>query len=194
MRDKGMQKNKLQSRQFIHTNKDALSRLTNMADSLNWIVAYRSRVNGNKEVPSDQVWFDAWQIIEQIVTLGEAGKLRDAVKQFTAQAVQHPLRMKVIIKRAASKQAMEESVPLLEFPVTPLDIALNIVWDYYFRNQGWTRLKRCPVCQTWFVDTTRNKSMLRCSRECTLRWWDYNQRKKAGHVKSNKGGSRHVKK
>ncbi|SRR5581483_5885727 len=32
------------------------------------------------------------------------------------------------------------------------------------------RLKQCPQCRRWFVDLTRNKSALRCSRACTITW------------------------
>jgi len=35
----------------------------------------------------------------------------------------------------------------------------------------WDRLKRCSVCQKWFVDAARSERTERCSRTCTDRWW-----------------------
>jgi len=32
------------------------------------------------------------------------------------------------------------------------------------------RLRQCPRCSKWFVDRTKNKSALRCSRRCTIAW------------------------
>ncbi len=43
------------------------------------------------------------------------------------------------------------------------------------------RLKRCPRCQRWFVDRTRNKSMKRCRATCTWRWWNRARRRGARH-------------
>jgi hypothetical protein len=40
----------------------------------------------------------------------------------------------------------------------------------YFSHSRRDRLKRCTTCQQWFVDLTRNKSALRCSRSCTIAW------------------------
>lgn len=40
----------------------------------------------------------------------------------------------------------------------------------YFNSPHRDRLKRCPRCRRWFVDMTRNRSSLRCSRACTIAW------------------------
>jgi hypothetical protein len=40
------------------------------------------------------------------------------------------------------------------------------------------RLRRCPICGLWFVDLTRNKSALRCSRKCTITWSHAQRRKR----------------
>lgn len=49
----------------------------------------------------------------------------------------------------------------------------------FFRNSARGRLRRCQQCGTWFIDTTRNKSALRCSRACTIAWSN-SQRSKRG--------------
>jgi hypothetical protein len=41
------------------------------------------------------------------------------------------------------------------------------------------RLRRCQQCGAWFVDLTRNKSARRCTRACTITWWN-KQRPKGG--------------
>ena len=42
-------------------------------------------------------------------------------------------------------------------------------------------LKRCPVCNKWFIDETKNKVKKRCSNHCTWLWWNRSRRKEAGH-------------
>jgi hypothetical protein len=51
--------------------------------------------------------------------------------------------------------------------------------EQYFRNPARDRLRRCQQCARWFVDETRNKSALRCSRACTIAWSN-SQRDKTG--------------
>jgi hypothetical protein len=59
--------------------------------------------------------------------------------------------------------------------------ALWLIWEIYFREIGLERLKRCPQCQHWFVDRTRNKQKERCSQRCTWQWWSWSKRKEEGH-------------
>jgi hypothetical protein len=49
-------------------------------------------------------------------------------------------------------------------------IAVRTLATGYFGNPARDRLRRCPQCQRWFVDTTRNKSARRCSPDCTIAW------------------------
>jgi len=60
-------------------------------------------------------------------------------------------------------------------------MATYYLWEYFFRNNGWERLKQCPRCGKWFVDDSRNKKKERCSLHCTNRWWSWGRRKEAGH-------------
>jgi hypothetical protein len=49
---------------------------------------------------------------------------------------------------------------------------IMVVWLVsYFMNPSRDRLRNCPQCSRWFVDFTRNKSSVRCSRACTIAWW-----------------------
>jgi len=58
---------------------------------------------------------------------------------------------------------------------------LAIYKDYFPPGDGWQRLKRCPQCNKWFYDRTRNKKRDRCSRHCTWLWWSRERRKEEGH-------------
>jgi hypothetical protein len=59
-------------------------------------------------------------------------------------------------------------------------LALWMVWRCLFVEE-WQRLRRCPTCHKWFVDTTRNKVMVRCSKSCTDKWWTLDRRRAQGH-------------
>jgi hypothetical protein len=48
------------------------------------------------------------------------------------------------------------------------------------------RLKRCPQCQRWFVDVSRNCKATRCSMACTNKWWTRERRMAAGHGKKKR--------
>ncbi|MGA2251945.1 hypothetical protein [Terracidiphilus sp.] len=73
-----------------------------------------------------------------------------------------------------------------------VDRILWVLWEVYYRAIDLTRLKRCPICHTWFVDHTKNKQKTRCSIPCTNKKWSWAERKKAGHHMS--GSDRKTKK
>ena len=51
------------------------------------------------------------------------------------------------------------------------EFGMMVAWlATYFMNPSRDRLRRCQHCGRWFVDRTRNKSSLRCSRDCTIAW------------------------
>lgn len=58
---------------------------------------------------------------------------------------------------------------------------LECLYRYYFADNGWVRLKRCPQCQRWFVDDTEPNRKERCSPKCTNSWWNEGRRREAGH-------------
>jgi hypothetical protein len=114
----------------------------------------------------------AWEIVERIVSL----PLAHAAELFNSEAKRLAVFMQVEL-------APEEPHPFLASPGSGdrLSETLRHLWWYYFRDQGWTRLKRCPVCLAWFVDTAKNKSTTRCSTACTAKWWTRSRRKQEGH-------------
>lgn len=55
------------------------------------------------------------------------------------------------------------------------------LWEVLYHGLDLARLKRCPVCNRWFVDRTKNGSKVRCTARCTSRSWSWGERKRAGH-------------
>ena len=141
---------------------------------------------------------EAWGVAEEIVSLSS---LSQASRAFTRYCKDHPVTM------FAEYPVMDiEKARFVESPLKPPNIGLtsrNEIGNalchlarYYFVDQGWVRLKRCQLCKTWFVDTTKNKSTARCSTSCTNRWWDRNRRRQEGHKQQmiKKGAKRGTKK
>lgn len=123
--------------------------------------------------PVDKETVAAWALVEAIVN---APSRASAAELFTKAASQYPVTM------------------VVEYPVHAIvssrdagGSALWHLWRFYFQDVGWLRLKRCLLCQAWFVDTSKNRSTARCSDACTWKWWSRNRRKEA---KSKKGGTR----
>lgn len=56
---------------------------------------------------------------------------------------------------------------------------VKLLWDFYFTNECWRRLKKCRKCRAWFVDHSRNHGKRFCKRECADLWWTRAQREKA---------------
>lgn len=84
---------------------------------------------------------------------------------------------------ATSDEAMEQN--------RATDRILWLLWEVFYRDIDLTRLKNCSVCQTWFVDHSKNKTKVRCSAACTSQRWSWAERKKAGHSQPDskaKGG------
>jgi hypothetical protein len=117
---------------------------------------------------------DAWRWAEHLVTQ----PLAQAVDLFNAQARQLPVLMQVEL---APKDPHSFLAPLDRGGDRQGDM-LRHLWWYYFHGNVWTRLKRCPVCRAWFVDTSKNKVTARCSARCTAQWWSRSRRKEAGHT------------
>jgi hypothetical protein len=58
--------------------------------------------------------------------------------------------------------------------------AAYILWKVV---QHWVlhRLKRCPQCERWFADESKNVTGVRCSTACTNRYWNRARRRAANH-------------
>ncbi len=128
--------------------------------------------------------YDAYKIVEKIVS---SDSLAHAVKLFTIHAAAHPIKLEVGVGRMA-QTGEETAVPGICTPLNEIESALGLLWRAYFHAKGWTRLKPCPICHTWFVDQTSDARKARCSVLCTNRWWSYSKRKQADYTRFKKGG------
>jgi len=52
-----------------------------------------------------------------------------------------------------------------------------MLWHFFFNEPGRDRLKQCPECSVWFVDNTKGRVKVRCSRKCTNRMWSRERRR-----------------
>jgi hypothetical protein len=136
--------------------------------------------------------FEGWSLAKEIVSL----PLDQRAGVFTKHAKQHPVNMyveypikqleEVTLIQPTRKEAERKKWPLtLVESRDEIGTVLWHLWLFYFRDYGWERLKNCPVCGTWFVDTSKNRATARCSEPCTWRWWS-RQRRKEMHT-SKKG-------
>jgi hypothetical protein len=137
------------------------------------------------------VWRGVENIISKVTdapTRKEKRKqLVSAVRSFDELAQKYPMPLRII----QVGDDIEEQIKLVkafpnESPTREMEVALRMLERAFFRGDGWERLKRCPQCNRWFIDTSRNKRKERCSKSCTDRWWSRDRRKEARHGKSLK--------
>ncbi|MGH7393498.1 MAG: CGNR zinc finger domain-containing protein [Candidatus Rokuibacteriota bacterium] len=75
---------------------------------------------------------------------------------------------------------------------------VHLLWSTFFRDPvssrlpgaAWARLKRCPICQRWFADETKNRAQRWCSEPCHTQAWSRSARRAAGHKQYAKKGAR----
>jgi hypothetical protein len=175
----------------LHILMSPLGGLQTIASHLNELPGLRTELAYPECPPHITDEIEAWALAESIVS----GSPAEGMERFNVEAAQHPVRLSIEMA-PVNVEGTEEPRPFL----APLNRAsdtrgkvLRDLWWYYFRGQGWERLKRCQVCGTWFVDTTKNKSMVRCSARCTTKWWTRDQRKAHGHKLQKTGGKQHGK-
>jgi len=109
---------------------------------------------------------------------GDSPSIGAAVTRFNQWTQKIPTRL--IINRSVDKRGAEHIQPDVEIQGEE-GLAAWMLWRWYFWGDHRNRLKRCPQCRKWFVDRTRNGSMVRCSTACTNKWWTLDRRQKAGH-------------
>ena len=146
------------------------------------------RLNGNWKIANSsdsnlQETYAAYKLVEKIVS---SKSLIDKGEEFTVLAAQHPILMKIETHR--HRQGGNVPIRVFTGMKSELGSTLSLLWQYYFHAQGWMRLKRCPICQDWFVDLTSDTRKARCSQECTNRWWSYSKRKEADYPRFKDGG------
>jgi hypothetical protein len=131
---------------------------------------------------STQVDAKAWQQAESIITdwlSGEEASMRGAAEAFNQWAEETRSTLAVHVPRDL-KHATRDALPSVAMR-GPEEMAVWMVYRYFFEQQDRRRLKRCPECNHWFVDKTRNGSMVRCSTSCTNKWWTLERRRAACH-------------
>ena len=105
-----------------------------------------------------------------------------AIWYFNELAKKNPVTLKVTSRKTKTKL---EVITDQEMP-TPMSYVLLLMWQYYFKDNGWLHIKRCPTCERWFHDKTGNARMIRCSADCTWKYWSRGRRKEAGHGRGKK--------
>ena len=109
-----------------------------------------------------------------------------AISSFNRWARENPVRLRVWMDKKKIIAGVD--------PVTQTEPALLLLWTSYFQREGWKRLKRCPQCKKWFVDETKNRMKVHCSKQCKWQWWNREKRWEAGHKYQKKPKIRDVEK
>jgi hypothetical protein len=145
------------------------------------------------------------QLGEQVAAVIEAAAAvpypaiaRRAGELFMAIAEGHTLRYTLHVPEVAADAPAawrrHGLAMVILSPSTPRDSAAHErgyaaqELDRFFRNSARDRLRRCEKCRTWFIDTTRNQSAKRCSRQCTIAW--SNSQRAMKRTTKRKRGSR----
>lgn len=144
-----------------------------IAGHLNELTGLRSQF-----VESDRPSFvkdevEAWELAERIVSQ----PLAQAVDLYNGEARKLPMLVQVELVQGETSTFLASQ----EKHGDRRGDVLRHLWWYYFPKNDWRRLKNCPVCRNWFVDTSKNRVTARCSSECTAHWWSRDRRKAAGH-------------
>ena len=190
-------------------------KLTNLAERLNDVPKYRQQVVDAK-TESDRRYYsalaDGWGLLEEILTLPT---LATRAVRFNREAATHPVKLQGRMRtahggddkkelppertdfedaKASDEDGDEKKVPV---PFTtachpsPRAQALDVFWEAYFHDEGWERFRRCPACQTWFVDDTSNRRKKRCSPKCSGAYWNRGRRRESKRKGQKQGGPSH---
>jgi len=112
-----------------------------------------------------------WNFRKRVELLGIA------IHLFNHHALENPVSLRLVTTKVKGKDRIYPE----HLPTTKMQEALWFLWRFFFHDEGWKRLKRCPQCMKWFVDDTKNKIKQRCSRHCTWQWWNRDRRKRSDH-------------
>ncbi|MFH1756537.1 MAG: CGNR zinc finger domain-containing protein [Pseudomonadota bacterium] len=109
-----------------------------------------------------------------------------AIELFNDLVKEYPIPLKLKVQKRSGKIEVFPDRSELNL----IQETLLLLWENYFKNEGWHRLKRCPTCEKWYVDESKNRTKEWCSYHCKWSWWTRARRKEAGHGK----GKRQVRK
>lgn len=157
--------------------KNSLSLLALLAEQLNTFIG----IEDDYLDADDQVreLSAAWALAAGIIS---EQNLARATEAFNRAAATVPFRLKVdegadrirLVKGRGGNAALRRSgrrypIPRIVGPGGPHAEVVRYLWEW-FGHPEWRRLKRCPECEKWFVDTTRPRNAQRCGNICTWRW------------------------
>lgn len=74
----------------------------------------------------------------------------------------------------------------------PFSNMVWFLWRFFFQEGGFRRLKKCPQCGRWFVDRSKNRTAVRCSKSCSDKWWNRSKRLAVGHRLTSKRAREHL--
>ena len=141
--------------------------------------------------PSD---YEVWKVAERILIKCKNMSAREAlpssvVRQFNALAERAPFTF--IIQQRQEKGARQTLLAFAPQMRSRWNVyrATQLLWAV-LQHPGRARLKRCPACKQWFVDSVKNSTKQYCSTGCKWKWWDRERRREAGHQHQRKGTTR----
>ncbi len=136
--------------------------------------------------------YEAWEVAEKIMEECQGVPADDplpsgVVQRFNALAREVPVNLYIW---ESKWRGGIRTYPWIEPTMDrePRGFILQILWAVLTQSRARDRLKRCPRCQRWFVDRTKNKGKARCSESCTWRYWDRARRKEARHNQYRRRG------
>ncbi len=124
-------------------------------------------------------------ILGRLLSGADHPSLENAQRSFNWLAQQYPVRLVINLKRKQGKIIPDARI-VAHDPHAGLEAAhLHLLWEHFFGKKGYERLKSCRQCGNWYVDRGRNKTSFVCSVQCSNRWWNRSQRRKADHQQYN---------
>jgi hypothetical protein len=155
--------------------------------------------------PIERAYYVTWSLAQRIIGAPSTDDVRkglsEAATRFGEEAAQHPVTMRVEYPVMQLSKGANPHDPFVEDWRKPpfagvswrdsIGEMLWHLWQFYFQDGGWERLKRCQRCSAWFVDRAKNKSGKWCSGKCKDSFWNRPRRKNA---KKSKKGALHGKK
>jgi len=167
----------VQGLEFAHT----------LVDNLN-VLARRgtvSREHTSVERRESEAWREMESILEASLREQPRQLSDDGIRLFNKRAAECPGVLCLsdqdsFVEDDNGKRIAIQGVPGINFKDAGA-YASYVLWRVLeARLLG--RVKRCLECKRWFVDETRNKSAERCSRACTVKWWNRPHRRDARHA------------
>jgi hypothetical protein len=137
-----------------------------------------SRTMGRYEGKDTQ---EAWQAAERIID--------SAWQEVSRQHKDPPTQAVAMFNELAADCSFQLQVnskgdSVISSKGSPLRKVVRWLWDIYFREHAWDRIKRCGKCEKWFVDVTKNRTTRFGSDYCKNRFYSRAERDRAKERKA----------